>query len=164
LKNAKPEKLILKIPKWFWKLLRLPSVAFCLPRTRAVLLTLALIGVGFFEVIFAHYVYLPFSAKLISTVLWFLLFSFAILSVLPTIFIRKDCFECQFGFHIIAHERNHLKLGKSEQIVEEETLNHTGERLIPILLSSPRLCKDCRFLYRKMYCQATLNYIKESRK
>ena len=164
MENAKPEKLILKVPKWLWKLLPFPSVAFCMTQLRAVLLTLALIGVGFFGAMFAYYVYIPFPTKVITTVLWFLLFSFVILLFLPTIFIRKNCFECQLGFHIIAHERNHLKLRKSEQIVEEETLKRTGARLIPILLSNPKLCKDCRFWLRKMYCHATLNYLKESRK
>jgi len=113
---------------------------------------------------FAYYAYVPFPVRVTTIVLWVILFSLAILSVLPTILIRKDCFECQFGFHIIAHERNHLKLRKSEAIVEEETLKQTGTRLIPILLSDPKICKRCVFLWRRMYCKATFNYLRESRK
>ena len=86
----------------------------------------------------------------------------AVLLALPTIFIRKDCFECQFGFHIIAHERNHLILRTSEEIVvEEETLKQTGERLVRILLSNPKMCRGCIFLWRKMYCNAVFNYLKK---
>jgi len=164
LENAKPERLILKIPRWLWKLMQPRGVAFCITRTRAVSLIFALIGVAFFTVMFACYAYVPFPVRVTTIVLWVILFSLAILSVLPTIFIRKDCFECQFGFHIISHERNHLKLRKSEAIVEEETLKQTGTRLIPILLSDLKICKRCVFLWRRMYCKTTFNYLKESRK
>jgi hypothetical protein len=33
-----------------------------------------------------------------------------------------------------------------------------------ILLSNPRLCRDCLFPLRKMYSQATFNYLKEKQK
>lgn len=165
MEKAKPERLILKIPKWFWKLIERRSVAFCMTRTRAVSLIFVLIALGVLEVVFAYYVYIPFPVKVTAVILWGILFSLAILLVLPSIFIRKDCFECQFGFHIIAHERNHMNLGKSDEVaVEEQTLKQTGTQLIPILLSNPKICKGCPFLWRKMYCHAVFNYLEEARK
>lgn len=161
LEKTKPEKLILKIPRRLWKLLLRPSVAYCVTQIRAVPVALALIIVGLLALIYSYYVYVPLQMRVISIVLWIALFSPTILGLLPTIFIRKDCFECQLGFHIIAHEGNHLKLGSSEEtVVEEETLRQTRDRLIPILLSNPKICKGCPFWLRKMYCHATFNYIK----
>lgn len=164
MQNTKPEKLILKIPKKLW-FLRTTALAFCMTRNRAVPFLLVLIGLGFFEVMFVYYAPTPFRVTVIATILWSISFSWIILLALPTIFVRKDCFECQFGFHIIAHERKHLVLGTSEEkTVEEETLKQTGDCLIPILLSNPRICKGCPFLWRKMYCQETFNYLKNRTK
>ena len=81
------------------------------------------------------------------------------LTIFPTIFIRKDYFECQLGFYIIDHERNHLLLRESEKIVEEETLRKNRDRIIPILLSNHKICKDCPFFIRKIFSQATFNYL-----
>jgi len=165
LKNHKPERLILKIPKWLWKLLSLPSIAFCMTRNRAVIILLAFISVGFFNlIIFSYFPLIPLILKIVVTSLWVIFFSLIILLFLPTIFIRKDCFECKFGFYIIAHERNHLLLRKSEEIVEQETLKQNTDLLIPILLSNLKTCKGCRFMGRKMYCEATFNYLKQSEK
>ena len=159
MRNPKPERLILKIPKHLW-LWRTKAPAFCMTGRRAMTFLSISIGAVFFLLIFHSYIYIPFIITLIETTLWVILLSWSVLLVLPTIFVRKECFECQFGFHIIAHERNHLLLGRSEEIiVEEETLRQTGNRLISILLSNPSICKGCPFLWGKMYCQATLNYL-----
>jgi hypothetical protein len=92
----------------------------------------------------------------------FAAFSFLALASMPTIFIRKDCSNCQLSFHILAHERNHLSLNsRDEALVEEEALKETGNKLIPILLSNAKLCNDCVFPLRKIYAQATFNYLKE---
>jgi hypothetical protein len=79
--------------------------------------------------------------------------------ILRVVLIRKDCNNCQFRFHIIAHEMNHLKLNSlDENRVEEETLKQTGERLFPIILSNPELCKDCGFR-KKRYIEAAAKYL-----
>jgi len=121
----------------------------------AIVLSFSILGGYYFSWIFLGAV-IP---------VWSIIFFLSVLSALPTIFIRKDCSECQLGFHIIAHERNHLLLNSlDEASVEEETLKQTRDQLIPILLSNPRLCRDCLFPLRKMYSQATFNYLKEKQK
>ena len=157
MQNPKPEKLILKIPKWLWKSKRL---AFCMPRNQAISSLLILMGIAVFLGLYSYYGRIHFLINVLLIASLVFGFSLVALGLLPTIFIRKDCFECQFGFHIIAHERNHLRLRTSEEIVEEEALKQTGDRLIPILLSNPKICKGCPFLWRKMYCHATFNYLK----
>jgi len=116
-------------------------------------------------VFFRYRLPVSFFVTVIETTLWSIVFLLLILLALPTIFIRKDCYECQFGFHIMAHERNHLLLGASDEIVVEgETLKQTEDRLIPIFLSNSKMCNDCLFLGRKMYCQAGFNYLKKKAK
>jgi hypothetical protein len=112
-----------------------------------------------------YYFAVPFLSVAIQAIIWTAVFLLTVLLALPSIFIRKDCSECQLGFHIIAHERNHLLLDLlDEDLVEEETLRLTRNQLIPILLSSPKLCKDCLFPLRKTYSQATFDYLKEKQK
>ena len=159
LESTEPERLILKIPKQLWLLRSRP--AFCMTRNRASIFLMASIVYGFFLVISRYYFFASFLQNIFDVIVWTIFFSMSILWILPTIFIRKDCFECQFGFHIIAHERNHLLSRKSEEIgVEEVTLKQTGDRLIPILLSNPKICKGCPFSWCKMYSQETFNYLK----
>jgi len=110
------------------------------------------------------YVNAPFIATIIHATALSIAYIFLILLALPTIFIRKGCSECQLGFHILAHERNHLLLNSSDEaLVEEEALKQTGDKLIPILLSNPKLCKDCVFPLRKIYALATFKYLKEKK-
>ena len=160
MQSTKPERLILKIPKLLW---RSKGLAFCYPLNKAVLSFSVLIVFLFFWGLFSYYVYVPLLVNVSVGATWVFAFSLIALSLLPTIFIRKDCFECQFSFHIIAHERNHLILRKSEEIVEEETLKQTGVQLIPLLLSDSKMCKDCLFLWHKLYCQATFNYLRKQK-
>ena len=83
------------------------------------------------------------------------------------IFIRKDCYNCELGFHIIAHERTHLRLNsRDEGLVETETLKETRDRLIPLLLANPQMCKGCSFRLRmgsKMYSETISEYLKEKK-
>jgi hypothetical protein len=73
--------------------------------------------------------------------------------------VRKDCFNCQFGFHVIAHEQTHLRLNcRDEDLVEMETWKETGKHLIQLLLSNPRTCKNCRFEYYKLVSNSTYEY------
>ena len=161
MKNSKPEKLILKVPNRLW-LFGQSGPAFCMPRNRAFIGILVSMSVGFFLMIYHSYVYVPFFMTIIEATIWSSVFILFILSALPTVFIRKGCFNCQFGFHIVEHERKNLLFKTLKEIlVEEETLRHTGGQLIPILLSNPKICRDCPFNWRKMYCQATLNYLKK---
>lgn len=164
MEKNKPEKLILKIPKWFWKLLQVKSVAYCVTRMRAISFAVLCVSIGIFGLIFAYHFSAPLRTVIVPIVIWAFFFSLSVLWLLPTIFIRRDCFECQFGFHIITHERNHLSLRESEEIVEEETVKQTGEQLIPILLSDPKLCKNCPFSLRKTYSLATFNYLSDERR
>jgi C4-type Zn-finger protein len=85
------------------------------------------------------------------------------LHFLGVIIIRKECDECQFRFYIIAHEKNHLKLNSlDEETVEKETLKQTGSRLFPIILSNPKLCKDCGFRGTK-YLEAATKYVERQK-
>lgn len=92
---------------------------------------------------------------------WLILFGsllvlVSILHLRGTISIRKECCECQLGFHIIEHERTHLKLNsRNEELVDKETLKQTGSKLFPIILSKPKLCKDCVFRRKKYFVAAT---------
>lgn len=87
----------------------------------------------------------------------------AIFFVFP-IAIRKDCFDCELGFHVIAHERTHLRLNSSnEEQVETETLKETRNRLIPLLLSNQRICKGCRFRWYQMLSQSTSDWLNEKK-
>lgn len=157
--NAKPEKVIVRIPRRVWKS---RGLAFCMHRKRAFIWLLASILAAFSVVVFSYFVYTPLEVRIVETILWTALFSMIFLTLLPAIFIRKDCFGCQFGFHIVAHERNHLLLQTSnEEVVEEETLGETASKLIPILLSNRKICKGCVFSWRKMYCVAAVNYVKK---
>lgn len=86
---------------------------------------------------------------------------FLILHFFKIVIIRKECYECEFRFHIIAHELNHLKFNSlDEELVERETLKQTGSRLFPIILSNPSLCKDC-FFRRKKYREVANEYDKK---
>ena len=162
MEKVKPEKFIIKIPKRLW--IRPDALAFCMTRNRAIIFLVAsmIYGIFVFNYCYSHF---PTSAlDMLLTIFYvmscaiFLLFS--IFVALPSIFIRKDCSECQFGFHIINHERNHLRLNSSDEFtVEEETLKQTEDRLIPLLLSNLKICKGCPFNWRKMYCQKTFEYL-----
>lgn len=81
-----------------------------------------------------------------------------ILHHLGVILIRKECYECQLGFHIIEHEKTHLKLNSlDEKLVETETLKLTASKLFPIILSKPKLCKRCGFRGKRYLVAATEN-------
>lgn len=85
--------------------------------------------------------------------------SFVLASVchfLTVIFIRKECYSCPFGFHIIEHEETHLKLNSlDEDKVDKETMKHTRKELFPLILSKPKLCKGCAFGNKKYLEEAT---------
>ncbi len=60
-----------------------------------------------------------------------------LLSMLGAVFIRKDCYQCRFAFHILAHEQSHLSLNSLDEFaVEESTLKNTYGKLIPLLLQT----------------------------
>lgn len=158
--SKKPEKLILKIPKRLWLLKH--GLAFCVPRNSVIILFVMLTFVGCFLFLLDFYVRFSLFVIVIHATMLIVAFSFGTLVALPSIFIRKDCFKCQLSFHIIAREQSHLLLNSSDEaLVEEEALRETGNKLIPILLSNPKLCKDCVFPLRKIYAQATFNCLKE---
>jgi len=78
LKNDRPEKLIIKIPKWLWKIERklgiVSSVAFCAESHRAIIL---LIFGGFGTILFQIYpipIYNPFVTFLFI-VLFYMVFT-----------------------------------------------------------------------------------------
>ena len=163
MQNPRPERLILKIPRRLW-IRKTLAFTFCMAQGRAVLYFLALMVFGSFIVILAYFG-AAFAAIVSMAILWVALLIGCFACAYGVIVIRKDCFECQFAFHVIAHERAHLLLRASDEIVvEEEALKKTEDRLIPILLSNPEMCRGCLFMWRKMYCQATSNYLKEYRK
>lgn len=160
--SLNPERVLLRIPKKLWLIKR--GLAFCAPRNTIIILSGILTIAGSCLFMLDLYVNAPFIAIIIHVMAWSIAYIFLILLALPTIFIRKDCSECQLGFHIIAHERNHLLLNSADEaLVEEEALKQTRDKLIPILLSNTELCKDCVFPLRKIYAQATFNYLKEEK-
>jgi len=140
------------------------ALAFCIPRKSLIRITVLFTVTEIALYSFHYFLATPVFTMLIPAILLGLLlvFMFA-LNISSAIVIRRDCCECQLGFHIIAHEQTHLRLNSlDERRVEEETLRQTGAQLIPILLSNPAMCKDCFFRWRKMYCQATYSYLKKS--
>jgi len=158
--NAEPEKLILKIPKKLW-ILKSRGLAFCMPRRLAVVFFIVSIIFIPFIILNHYYFQVSILQWVVDVTAWGIVVSLSTLLFLPTIFIRKDCFECQFSFHIIAHERNHLLLNSSDEItIEEETLKQTRGQLISLFLSEPKMCRDCLLKGRKLYCQATFDYLR----
>jgi hypothetical protein len=151
---------ILKMPTWIMRRMR-KAQAFCVPQ-KSILYVSLLFFVPEFTLRIL-YVFYPHPLLAISMFMGLILlgipaFLMVIIAAFRIVVIRKQCNECQFRFHIIAHELTHLKLNSlNEKLVEEETLKHTGDRLFPILLSNPKLCKDCVFR-RKMYVDATTEY------
>jgi hypothetical protein len=160
LQNSAPERFVLKVPRrlWPWR-----ALALCVPKRSGFKALLASIVAGISLVILHFYAVIPFFIMPLGVpVIGALLFVFA-LSISSTILIRKDCYECQFGFHIVTHERSHLSLNSLDEVlVEEKTVKQTEDRLIPILLSNPKMCKDCFFKWRKIYCRATFDYLKRN--
>lgn len=152
---------ILKIPKWLMQIIRHGVHGFSFPKQSRIIALSMFIVAGVCEValyILGKNLYLQ-SILLVGLVLFGSLSAFTF--VFP-IAIRKDCFDCEFGFHIVAHERTHLRLNsRDEEQVETETLKETRNRLIPLLLSNQRTCKVCRFTWYKMLSQSTSEYLKE---
>jgi hypothetical protein len=140
------------------------ALAFCVPRKSLIGITTLFAVTELVFLAFHYFLAMPLLNILIPTILLGLplVFMFA-LNISSAIVIRKDCYECRLDFHIVAHEQTHLRLNSLDEFrVEEETLKKTAVQLIPILLSNHALCEDCFFRWRKMYCQATSNYLKKS--
>lgn len=154
---------ILKVPKWLmgilfpWKRAQGSSYS----RQSKIVFVLVLVTAEIFEA--ALYILSREISVFLIMVASLAFFGglFAIIFFFP-IWIRKDCFDCELGFHVIAHERTHLRLNlRDEERVETETLKETRNRLIPLLLSNQRICKDCRFRWYKMLSQSTSEYLRE---
>lgn len=169
LRKHKPERLILRIPKWLWLPKWLPvvrgSVAFCMPRKNVKILFPTSIIAAVFTIALTYYGVcyfgFPFFCLVIFTAIWTVIFLKIVLVALPSIFIRKDCSKCRLGFHIITHERNHLLLNSSDEtFVEKVTLKQTRKQLIPILLSGFKLCEDCGRWF-KLYAQSPSKYLND---
>lgn len=160
--NADSER-ILKVPKWLMGILfpRKSAQGFSFSRQSTRVFVLVLIMVETCEA--ALYILSREISVLLIIVASSAFFGglLVILFFFP-IWIRKDCFGCELGFHVIAHERTHLRLNlKDEERVETETLKETRNRLIPLLLSNQRICKGCRFRWYKMLSQSTSEYLGE---
>jgi len=154
---------ILKIPKWLMQIIRHGAHGISFRKQSWIVAALVFVMVEVCEV--ALYMLNPSLIFLLFVLAISILFGslLAIIFVFP-ITIRKDCFNCEFGFHIIAHERTHLRLNSpDEERVETETLKETRNRLIPLLMSNQRTCKGCRFRWYKMLSEATSEYLKEKR-
>jgi hypothetical protein len=143
---------ILFFPKWVMH--RRPFYPLAFSSVRFTVLGMAAL-LGLTELIIgAMYVmsngFAPFwilTGVALATVGAFLVFS-AALYRFKVIVINRDCFNCQFSFHVIAHETNHIRLNShDEKKVEEETLKQNRKRFIPMLIrfSIPKLCKYCAF-------------------
>lgn len=142
------------------------ALAFCVPKISVLNMVVTVAAAILLLAMLLHFLAVPVFVMLVPSVMLGVPLIFMLsLYFSSAIIIRKDCYECQFGFHIIAHERNHLILNsRDEFLVEEETLKQTGGRLVSILLSNPKTCKDCFFAWRRMYSQATSDYLKQEEK
>lgn len=144
-----------------WTMRRFQVQGICFPQKSVLYFGIL---VFFPELVFlVLYAFDPSPLVAGTMLAWLILFGsllvlVSILHFRGTISIRKECCECQLGFHIIEHERTHLKLNsRNEELVERETLKQTGSKLFPIILSKPKLCKDCAFR-RKKYLVATTEF------
>lgn len=153
---------ILKIPKWLMQVIRRGAHGYSYPKKSRIGIASVFVMVEVFEAV----LYNVSQSFIVLLILFGSLVLFGSLLVIMFVFpivIRKDCANCKFGFHIIAHERAHLRLNSlDEDKVEAETLRETRNQLIPLLLSNQRACRGCRFKYYKMVSQSTSEYIKEN--
>ena len=158
--NSEHER-ILTIPRWVMQIIRHNAHGYSYNKQSRIVITLAFVMAEVSEAvlyILSQNFYL-LSILLVSSVLFGSLL--VIMFVFPIV-VRKDCSDCEFGFHIIAHERTHLRLNSlDEDKVETETLKETRNRLIPLLLSNQKACKGCRFKYYGMLSQSTSEYLKK---
>jgi hypothetical protein len=156
---------ISKVPKWLMGILFPGKRAQGFSFTKQSRIVIALVLV-LAEVSEAALYTLSRSLSLLIIMLGSLAFFgslLVIISVFP-ICIRKDCFDCTLGFHVVAHERTHLRLSSlDEEQVETETLKETRNRPMPLLLSNQRICKGCRFRWYRMFSEATSEYLKEKK-
>lgn len=166
LKPRKPKRVIRVSKRLMGFLMPRRALAFCIPKTSAVGASAVAILATMLIVVLYHFLAFPnFVLLIFSILLGFPLAFMIALYFSSAVVIRKDCYGCILGFHIIAHERNHLALNSRDEVmVEEETLKQTQDRLIPILLSDPKICKDCFFAWRRMYCRATHDCLSEGQK
>jgi hypothetical protein len=157
---------ILKLPKWVMRVFFRNALGFCIPKKSAISIT-ALCVLGEVATILLYLTSPNPAFSVFITIVIILVSALSIilisLAVFGVIVVRKDCFNCQFSFHILEHEKSHLKLNSLDEItVEEETLKQTYGKLIPLLLSKPKMCKGCYFTWRRMYSEATSKFIKEN--
>lgn len=159
--NSRHER-ILEIPKWLMQFIRRDAHGFSYPKRSR----LGIILVFVMAMVLDAVLYILSQNFIVLLILSGSLVLFGSLIVIMFVFpivIRKDCSNCEFGFHIIVHERTHLRLNSGdEEKVETETLKETKNRLIPLLLSNQRTCKGCRFRWYKMLSQSTSEYLKEN--
>ena len=145
-----------------WTMRRLEVQGICFPQ-KSVLIAGGLWLFFLVLVLLVLYAFDPSPFIAVPMLIWLTLFGsllvlVSILHFLRIISIRKECYDCQLGFHIIEHEIAHLKLNsRNEELVEKETLKQTGNKLFPIILSKPKLCKGCAFR-RKKYLVAAIEY------
>ena len=156
---------VLKVPKWVMRVFFRNGLGFCIPKRSAVpIATLCIFGAVPFILLYLIFPNSGFSIFPVAgiTVVGATLLSLAVFGV---IVVRKDCYNCQFAFHILAHEKSHLSLNSIEEVtVEGNALDQTYNKLIPLLLSDPKMCNDCHFKWRRMYSEATSKYIEENNK
>jgi hypothetical protein len=161
----KEQVRIWKKPGWFLRILdpRSKPLGASSPLVRVWMTGISLFVPELF--LFTLNAFYPNLIFVITIVAWLIycgiLFALALtMHFLGVIIIRKECDDCQFRFHIIAHEKNHLKLNSLyDDMVERETWKQTGSSLLPLILSNPVLCKDCA-LGRKKYRVDLEKYIK----
>lgn len=156
---------ILVFPKWFMHRWPKRPLAFCSVRVTVLGTAGLLIFVEFFLVLIYYlskglFPFFLLSAVALSTIGSIFVF-FLALYTFKTLVISKDCYNCQFNFHIIAHETTHITRNWfNEMKVEEETLKQTREKLMPLLNSKPELCKYC--VFRKgFYRQELEKYLQQ---
>ncbi len=148
MENGTIRKMV--FPKWLMHRWPLYPLAFCSIKETVLVMAGILFSVElFFGVMYfisdgRFPVTLPAIGVFATFGSLFLFFVYLYFS--KTYVISKDCLNCQFSFHIIAHETIHIQSNTSNELkVERQTLSETRDRLMPLLKKGPKVCSYCVF-------------------
>jgi len=118
---------VLKVPKWLMQVLRHNAHAFCIPKKSGVMIAILIV---FGEAILI-WLYLNFFNNffvVFALVGIFVGITILYISAFGVIVVRKDCYNCQFAFHILAHEKSHLRLDSRDEMYSQATSDYIQEK------------------------------------
>ena len=143
---------ICTLPKWVKYLIKRQPFAISFPKKFAeaaiaicIIAEVALLTAYF---LFSRFSF-PFSLVVFGSVFLCIFLAITVsLYAFRVVIIRIDCYECQFGFFIVAHEKNHLIFNltsEGETTVANKTWNENRKLLESLLLKNPKICEKCLF-------------------